>query len=114
MLEAALVNDPRTGKLPQPLSGVVFHWDKHSGSSAIQPCEAAYLCTSGIPVTVLVTATNYDKMKAVYQNLPGLGKKDPKPEVRALFLQQKDLNVHSMMKLMAVDESKGRSTLYIE
>ncbi|KAL8736881.1 MAG: hypothetical protein Q9181_002247 [Wetmoreana brouardii] len=112
MLEAGLL-DARLGKLPHPLTGIVFHWDRNAESSGHQPCEAAYLCSSGIPVTVLVSPSNYDAMEAAYGNLK-LPAGRPKPVVRPFFLRQKDLNMERMMTLMAVESEKGRSALYIE
>lgn len=108
MLESALI-ESRLGKLPQPLAGIVFHWDKHTGLSGNQPCEAAYLCSSHIPVTVLVSPSNYVAMKAAYGNFP-----TPKPIVRPLLLREKHLNASRMMKLMAVDTGNERSSLYME
>ncbi|KAL8766352.1 MAG: hypothetical protein Q9203_006369 [Teloschistes exilis] len=113
MLEAGL-KDQRLGKLSDPMSGIIFHWDRHTGMSAIQPCEAAYLCTAGIPVTVLVSPSNYRSMKETYENLPNLPKDGPKPVVRALLLREKHLNVRRMLKLMSVDNGNERPSLYIE
>ncbi|KAL8701852.1 MAG: hypothetical protein Q9201_004680 [Fulgogasparrea decipioides] len=112
MLEAGLL-DAHLGKLPHPLTGIVFHWDRDAESSGHQPCEAAYLCSSGIPVTVLVSPSNYDAMKTAYGNLK-LPAGRPKSVVRPFFLRQKDLNMKRMMTLIAVDDQKGRSALYIE
>ncbi|KAL8709144.1 MAG: hypothetical protein Q9220_006024 [cf. Caloplaca sp. 1 TL-2023] len=111
ILEMALI-ESKLGKLPRPLTGIVFHYDKHIGYSTNQLCEAAYLCSSGIPVTVLVSPSNYEPMKKAYENLPGLSPDQPKPMVRQLFLSQRDLNAKRMLKLMAVED--GNDSLYIQ
>ncbi|KAL8947005.1 MAG: hypothetical protein Q9222_006665 [Ikaeria aurantiellina] len=110
VLEMALLESD-LGKLPQPLTGIVFHYDKHAGLSK-QLCEAAYLSSSGIPVTVLVTPSNYQPMKSAYENLPRLTHDQPKPRVLPLLLGQRDLNMTRMLKLMAVEA--GNDSLYIQ
>ncbi|KAF2000365.1 hypothetical protein P154DRAFT_598783 [Amniculicola lignicola CBS 123094] len=50
MLENCLLDKPSIGKNPNPLAGLVFHYDSTQGSGV---CEAAYLC-SHIPTTVLI------------------------------------------------------------
>ncbi|KAL8670719.1 MAG: hypothetical protein Q9224_007655, partial [Gallowayella concinna] len=67
-----------------------------------------------IPVTVLVSASNYWAMKKVYENLPGLKPGERKPIVRPLLLQQKHLNVDRMMTLMSIDTESGHVALYTE
>ncbi|KAL8676686.1 MAG: hypothetical protein Q9186_006819 [Xanthomendoza sp. 1 TL-2023] len=113
MLEGSLMAS-RLGKLPRPLKGIVFHWDKHTAISRHQPCEAAYLCSPKIPVTLLVSASNYWAMKKFYENLPGLKPGERKPIVRPLLLQQKHLNVDRMMTLMSIDTESGHVALYTE
>ncbi|KAL8854861.1 MAG: hypothetical protein Q9221_000367 [Calogaya cf. arnoldii] len=108
MLEASLT-ESRLGKLPQPLTGLLFHWDR-----LVEPCEAAYLCSSGIEVTVLVSPGYCEKMKEKYENLPRLTPDSPKPKVKPLLLRQRHLDVSRMMKLMAVDTQSARPPLYIE
>ena len=112
MLEAALIPS-RLGKLPKPLAGIVFHYDKFSGFSSSQVCEAAYLCSKKIPVRVLVSPTSFYRMKEVYKNLPGIPDSAP-IEVVSLFLKESQLNVERMMKLMAVSDKEGPMPLYME
>lgn len=112
MLESALIPS-RLGKLPRPLAGIVFHYDKFSGFASSQICEAAYLCSSGIRVRVIVSLSNYSRMKKLYKNLPGIDKK-LQPEVVPLLLKESQLNVERMMKLMAVNEKEGSKPLYME
>ena len=111
MLESAL-QPSQLGPLNAPLAGMVFHYDKFTGFRSSQICEAAYLCSTGIPVKVLVSPSNFHRMKQVYGNLPGLPK-GVKPVVVPLFLQESQLNVERMMKLMAIEDD-GRATLYME
>lgn len=113
MLEAALKSS-QLGKLPRPLPGMVFHYDKFTGFSASSICEAAYLSDPGIAVTVLVSASNFYRMRDAYRNLPRLPPGTPKPNVAPLLLEEKHLNIERMMKLMAIDESQGKISLYME
>lgn len=113
MLEAAL-KPSRLGKLPSPLAGIVFHYDKFTGFSKSQICEAAYLCSAGIPVTVLVSPSNLYRMRNAYENNPDLPPNAPKPVVAPLLLEERHLNVERMMKLMAIDEKEGKVSLYME
>ncbi|KAL8717831.1 MAG: hypothetical protein Q9225_004970 [Loekoesia sp. 1 TL-2023] len=113
MMEVAL-KDFRLGKLPQPLAGLVFHYDKFSSSSHHQPCEAAYLCSTGIPVQILVPVSSAHRMENAYKALPGLPADAPKPIVSPLLLREEHLDVSTMMKLMKVDTEKGGPILYME
>ena len=113
MLENGLVSS-RLGKLPHPLAGMVFHYDKFTGFSSTQVCEAAYLSSCGIPVKVLVSPSNLGRMRRAYENLPGFPRDAKKPVVAPLLLHEKQLNVERMMKLMAVDEKDGKMALYME
>lgn len=112
MLEASLIKS-KLGKLNHPLAAMVFHFDKFTGHSSSQICEAAYLSSSGIPVRVLVSPTNLNAMRKAYENLPGFPIFAKKPLVLPLFLQERHLNVQRMMKLMAVDDD-SKAALYME
>ncbi|EEP81237.1 predicted protein [Uncinocarpus reesii 1704] len=113
MLENALLAPSQTGKLAAPLTGLVLHYDRFSGFEAGQPCEAAYVCSSGIPVRVLVSPSNYQHMKSLYENLEGLSDGSPKPVVSKLKFAEKHLNITMMKALMAVD-GEGQEPLYME
>lgn len=113
MMEVAL-KDSRLGKLPQPLAGLVFHYDKFSSSSHHQPCEAAYLCSTGIPVQILVPVSSARRMEKAYKALPGLPAGATKPIVSPLLLREEHLDISTMMKLMKVDTEKGGPILYME
>ncbi|KAJ9609134.1 hypothetical protein H2200_006905 [Cladophialophora chaetospira] len=113
LLEIALLVSSPAGENPRPLAGLVFHYDKFSGSESTQLCEAAYLCSTGIPVRVLVSPSNVHAMRKLYRNLPGLAENAPRPEVMPLYFQEHHPNVSRMMALMAVQEGKA-IPLYME
>lgn len=113
MLESALMGS-ELGRLPNPLAAMVFHYDRFTSYASNQVCEAAYLCSSGIPVKVLVSPTNYWRMKDAYENLPGLPANTPKPLVVSLRFKESHLDVNRIMNLMAVNEKGGPMPLYIE
>lgn len=102
------------GQLPSPLAAIVFHYDTFTSYGGRQLCEAAYLCSSGIPVRVLVSPTNFWRMKQTYENLPLLSPSSRKPEVVPMKFQDKHLDVTRMMSMMAVSDKDGPIPLYIE
>lgn len=114
LLENALVPDNAAGELPHPLAGIVMHYDKFSNYNTTQICEAAYLCSSGIPVTVLVSPSNIWTMKRLYSNLPGLKPGVPKPKVVPLYLEENQLDISRILKLMAIDTTAEHIPLYME
>ena len=113
ILENCLIPS-KLGKLPRPLAGMIFHYDRYSSYTSSQVCEAAYLCSAGVPVRVLVSPTNFKTMQQTYSNLPGLGPDVVKPEVTPLRLQGSHLNVERIMSLMSVSGKEGPTPLYIE
>ncbi|GME23589.1 hypothetical protein GTA08_BOTSDO11984 [Neofusicoccum parvum] len=108
MLEGCLMQSKALGRLPEPLQGIVFHCDAWSAGAV---CEAAHLCSVGIEVNVLVSPSNYWRLKEAYGAIP-----DPKRclRVRKLKLRPRHLNVERMLALMAFNESSGRVPLYME
>ncbi|XXH01566.1 hypothetical protein Hte_007926 [Hypoxylon texense] len=114
LLENALVANNAAGKLPHPLTGMVFHYDHYASYSSAQLCEQAYLCSSGIPVTVLVSPSNIWAMKRLYENLPGMKPGTPKPKVLPLYLDENRLDIQTILKLMAVDPTVKEPPLYME
>ncbi|KAI1372146.1 hypothetical protein F4677DRAFT_456690 [Hypoxylon crocopeplum] len=115
LLENALVRDSTVGELPNPLAAMVMHYDIYSSYSTTQLCEAAFLCSSGIPVTVLVSPSNIWAMKRLYGNLPGLGPFSPKPKVLPLYLEESQLDIERMLKLMSIDlTADTNAPLYME
>lgn len=113
LLENCLLPDPRLGVLPNPLAGLVFHYDEFTSITTTQLCEAAYLCSSGIPVRVLVSPSNYHNMARLYSNLPGLPPDVPRPRVMPLYLQETQLNKENIKTLMAVNDTSSSTPLYV-
>ncbi|CAG7968190.1 unnamed protein product [Penicillium salamii] len=110
LLENALLPSSPAGRLTSPLAGLVIHYDKFTAFSSTQLCEAAYLHSSGIPVRVLVSPTNFVAMKTAYGKLADGSKM---LTVEPLYLPQKDLNISMMKTLMGIN-SKAGQPLYIE
>jgi hypothetical protein len=106
MLEGCLLQDDRIGILPQPLTGIVFNYD----SQAAAACEAAYLCSAGIKVTVLVSPSNFTKMERLYKALPSSHNLQVKP----LFLKPSHLNTERMKRLMACGDKDTSPPLYMQ
>jgi hypothetical protein len=100
MLENCLLTDetilPQVGLNPHPLAGLVFHYDKCQGGGV---CEAAYFCTS-IPTTVLVSPSNYGRLKIAYEAMAK--KQGANITVKQLFVLPKYLDTERMKTLMAV------------
>lgn len=114
LLENALVANNEAGALPRPLAGMVMHYDRYSSHSTTQICEAAYLCSSGIPLTILVSPSNVWAMKRLYSNMPGLPPGSPRPKVIPLYLDEDQLDISRILKLMAVDPTSDQPPLYME
>ena len=114
LLENSLLSPSRTGALTNPLAAIMFHYDKFTGFSSTQLCESAYLCSSGIPVRVLVSPSNLWAMRELYAKLPGLPEGSPKPKVEPLYFGEEQLNINMMKTLMAVGNSDGPTPLYLE
>jgi hypothetical protein len=110
LLENSLIESSPAGKLSSPLAGLVIHYDKFTTFSSTQLCEAAYLYSSGMPVQVLVSPTNYIAMKSMYKKLAG-GSKMLK--VQPLYLPQKDVNISMMKTLMGIG-NRAEQPLYME
>ncbi|KAJ5669577.1 hypothetical protein N7462_010647 [Penicillium macrosclerotiorum] len=113
LLENYLFPSSPVGHLTAPLSGVIFHYDRFTGFSNTQICEAAYLCSSQIPVRVFVSPTNFLAMKKAYTNLPGLGDVSEKLTVEPMYLPVKGLNISMMKTLMGIESMAGQP-LYVE
>jgi len=113
LLENNLLPDPKIGRLRTPLTGMIFHYDKFSNFNSSQVCEAAYLCSAGIRVKVLVAPTSESRMRSQYFNLPGLPPGCLRPEVLPLYFSQDQLTVDVMMTLMAVHDTGVSAPLYI-
>lgn len=94
-----------------PLTSILFHYDKHAGQAAGQICEAAYLASKGIDVEIFVSLSNLWAMQRLY-NLPGIPK-EMQPRVRPLLLRDKQINIANMRALMNIDSSDSKAPLYI-
>ncbi|EEQ35583.1 conserved hypothetical protein [Microsporum canis CBS 113480] len=113
MLENSLLVPSKTGKVSSQLTGLVLHYDKFTGMETGQLCEAAYLCSAGIPVRVLVSPSNLEHMSQLYTNLPGLPDDCPKPKVEPLLFKEDHLSIGMMKSLMAIGDGEG-TPLYME
>jgi hypothetical protein len=113
LLENALLTSSSAGNNPNPLAGLVFHYDKLSSHDSTQLCESAYLCSAGVPVRVLVSPSNFHTMHKLYSNLPGLPQGAPQLVVIPLYFQEQHLNVSRLITMMAVNGDNG-IPLYLE
>ncbi|KAE8143451.1 hypothetical protein BDV38DRAFT_267355 [Aspergillus pseudotamarii] len=105
LLETCLISS-KVGRLPNPLTGLVFHYDTFISDTVGSPCEAAFLSShSDVQVRVLCSPTNLQTMRGYYSrfNIP----------VDPLQLDQSHLNTKRMMDLMAVAQNEGQIPLYI-
>lgn len=107
MLEGCLLDSPKVEKLPQPLTSIVFNYDSQAG----HVCEAAYLCSAKIKVTVLVFPSTYEAMKNLYSWIPGA--KDYLT-VEPLYLKPKHLSTERMKRLMACGNNDTSPPLYMQ
>lgn len=103
LLETSLLTSA-PGENPKPLAGLVFHYDHFTSAESTQLCEAAYLCSSGVPVRVLVSPSNYATMHRLYSNLPGLPEGAPRPQVLPLYIKEEHLSVGRMGTLMLMND----------
>ncbi|GCB21730.1 hypothetical protein AAWM_04615 [Aspergillus awamori] len=92
LLEDCLIQS-KAGRLPNPLTGLVFHYDTFFSDVAGSPCEAAFL-------------SSHPDVKQAYSRLD--------VSVEPLFIDQKDLNTERMMNLMAVSQGDGDIPLYMQ
>ncbi|RDA83639.1 hypothetical protein CP532_4663 [Ophiocordyceps camponoti-leonardi (nom. inval.)] len=87
--------------LPNPLTGLVLHYDAFVSEFGGSPCEAAYLSSNpDVKVRVLCPPTNMARIKDIYSKLPNL-------TVETLQLDERDLNTKRMLDLMAVSSVQG-------
>jgi hypothetical protein len=88
------------------LAGIVFHYDSSQSSGA---CEAAYLC-SRVKTRVLVSASNYGKLKIQYEDMAR--KTGGNLTVEKLMFHPSHLNTERVKTLMAVGKN-GDMPLYM-
>ncbi|GAD99599.1 hypothetical protein AOR_1_674054 [Paecilomyces variotii No. 5] len=105
ILENCLISS-KAGRLSNPLTGVVFHYDTFISDSLGSPCEAAFLSSHpDVEVRVLCSPTNIRTIQV--GNLPF------NIEVSPLQIDQKHLNTKRMLDLMAVGQDNGPIPLYM-
>ncbi|KAI0873351.1 hypothetical protein GGS24DRAFT_501942 [Hypoxylon argillaceum] len=102
LLESCLLPS-RIGKLPRPLTGLVFHYDPNISDAGSRPCEAAFISSHpDAKVRVLCPSTNIRNMKETYACLPNV-------KVEELRLGDTSLNNMRMLALLgasAMGESR--------
>lgn len=105
LLENCLIPSD-ANELPNPLTGIVFHYDSFISDTAGSPCEAAFLSThDDVQVRVLCAPTNAANLRRVYARFPRV-------KVEELRINETDLNTKRMMDLMAVRDG-GKMPLYL-
>ncbi|KAK6611215.1 hypothetical protein H4I96_02813 [Botrytis cinerea] len=113
LLESSLLKDNSAGELPSPLAGLVMHYDAFTSSNTSQLCEAVYLCSSGIPVTIMVSPSNIWSMKRLYGELSLHNNGGLPPRVVPLYLNEDQLDSFRILKLMAFDPNSDNVPLYM-
>lgn len=113
LLENALLAHSSVNTTDCPAAGIIFHYDQFSSVNSGQLCEAAYLSSAGVPVTVLVCPTSLGSMKKRYKNLLSSPDKRLNLRVKPLYLTEEQLSTEIMMTLMAVNDMSDRTPLYI-
>ncbi|KAJ7318410.1 hypothetical protein DFH08DRAFT_1086620 [Mycena albidolilacea] len=101
LLESALIGDSRIGKLPEPLSALVFHFDTQDAG---RPCEAAFLSSPAVhlnhvalpQVTVLCSPSNVNRRRQAYAS-------QAQVRVEPLCLSETDLTADRMLAIMGCD-----------
>ncbi|KAB8290080.1 hypothetical protein EYC80_010406 [Monilinia laxa] len=101
------------GELPSPLAGLIMHYDAFTSSNTSQLCEAVYLCSSGIPVTVMVSPSNIWSMKRLYGEISLHNNGGLPPRVVPLYLNEDQLDSSRILKLMAFDPNADNVPLYM-
>jgi hypothetical protein len=104
VLENCILPDLPAGNNSKPLAAIAFHYDQFTSFSSTKFCELAYLASAGIKVRVVASPSNFETMKKLYTNLPGLAAEN-QPEVVPFKLRQRHLNIDNMMTLMNVKEN---------
>ncbi|QDS72373.1 hypothetical protein FKW77_008357 [Venturia effusa] len=74
-------------------------------------CEAAHLCSQGIPVTILVSPSNFAVMSSKYASIPGA---QNNITVEKLYLHESYLSTERLMRLMAFGDDASTAPLYLQ
>ncbi|KAJ5548447.1 hypothetical protein N7513_005681 [Penicillium frequentans] len=106
LLEGCLISS-KAGRLLNPLSAIVFHYETFISDHNGSPCEAAFLSSNPrIELRVLCAPTNLHTIKESYSRFKNI-------KVEALQIDQANLNTKRMMDLMAVGNDNGAMPLYM-
>jgi hypothetical protein len=112
--ENCLLPTRALGVLKRPLSAMVFHFSQYTSRVNFRPCEAAFIAcpdpkfkdqVRSVPVTVLVSPSNFLGLQLAYSQIPGV-------TVKKFLLRPQDLNIGSMLTLMSVSQSSSQP-LYV-
>jgi hypothetical protein len=110
MLENHILRDESVGAQRETIPGFVFHWDTNTSGSL---AEAASLCSRpGIKVRLLVSWSNYQQMKQLYEDFAR--KVGGQIEVRPLLFEDTELTVSHIRNLMAFRDGSLETPLYLE
>ncbi|KAK8859447.1 hypothetical protein PGQ11_010181 [Apiospora arundinis] len=106
LLENCLIPSSRLGCLPEPLTGIVFHYDTFVSDTGGTPYEAAYLANyPRVKVRVLCASTNIPVIKDIYSKVGNV-------TVEELRLDESDLYTKRMLDIM-VFRDKAQQPLYM-
>ncbi|KAF4125490.1 Conserved hypothetical, protein [Geosmithia morbida] len=93
--------------LPDPLTGIVFHYDAFISDTGGSPCEAAFISSSeNVFVRVLCAPTSIAQIRRIYSPLPNV-------VIEELRINESDLNTRRMLDLMAVNPNGEGLPLYL-
>ncbi|KAJ5346877.1 uncharacterized protein N7506_000130 [Penicillium brevicompactum] len=105
ILEGCLIPS-QAGRLLNPLTAVIFHYDTFICDNGGSPCEAAFLAShSNIRVRVLCAPTNLLTIQRTYSRF--------NIKVEPLQIDQANLSTKRMLDLMAVGQDSGPVPLYV-
>ncbi|KAJ5520824.1 hypothetical protein N7463_001277, partial [Penicillium fimorum] len=105
ILEGCLICS-KAGRLLNPLTAVVFHYDTFICDDGGSPCEAAFLASHlNIKVRVLCAPTNLLTIQKTYSRF--------NIDVQPLQIDQANLSTKRMLDLMAVGQDSGPVPLYM-
>ncbi|OKL62235.1 hypothetical protein UA08_02344 [Talaromyces atroroseus] len=105
LIEGCLLKS-NAGRLSNPLTAIVFHYDVFICDGGGSPCEAAFLASQpGIKARVLCAPTNLRTIQRTYSRF--------NIQVEPLQIDQNNLNTKRMLDLMAVGQEKGTVPLYM-
>ncbi|KAJ8058175.1 hypothetical protein OCU04_013029 [Sclerotinia nivalis] len=113
LLESSLLKDNSTDELPSPLADLVIHYNAFTNNNTNQLCEAVYLYSSGIPITIMVSPSNIWSMKRLYRELSLHNNNELPPHIVPLYLNEDQLDSSRILKLMTFDPNSDNVPLYM-